>query len=442
MLIARKIAGRISLIGEKVSELSAGNLVVERISDNSKDEIGTLITDVNILANHLKAAITEVVNGSVFVKGLSGEVLELSQVVGNNSQLVSTAISQVSEGIAHQGKNAGDVSSAANEISEAIESIAKGSQQQADNVNSSMLKIESLSEIINEVVSSVAQGVTVSDQSKTNAETGSQSINIALKGIDSIKGVVEQNKEEIIILEDKSKEIGSIINIINDIADQTNLLALNAAIEAARAGEYGKGFAVVADEIRKLAHSSSQATQEIANLITEVQHATSTALRTMMGVADEINSSSTYASSAFDNLNMLVDSVDQTTTNVTNIEKLTTNMRAVSEEALNLIMNIASITEETAATNEEVSASTASVANSISSMAAISEENAAMSEEVSAQSHELESIAGELNSAAVKLSAISEQLKAKTDMFKIGDGNFNGQPEIEYLESKMLVSSL
>ena len=98
-----------------------------------------------------------------------------------------------------------------------------------------------------------------------------------LRTIENIKSVQERSlglKQDMAGLDQQSRDIGTVLTLIRDIADQTNLLALNAAIEAARAGEAGRGFAVVADEVRKLAEKTMNATREVESAIEAIQQGT------------------------------------------------------------------------------------------------------------------------------------------------------------------------
>lgn len=99
--------------------------------------------------------------------------------------------------------------------------------------------------------------------------------------MESVADHAKDSQEIINRLENRSSDIGHIVDMIKSISAQTNMLALNAAIESARAGEAGKGFAVVAGEIRKLAEQSQAATKEIEKLIGEVLEGTRSAVVSM-----------------------------------------------------------------------------------------------------------------------------------------------------------------
>jgi methyl-accepting chemotaxis protein len=115
-------------------------------------------------------------------------------------------------------------------------------------------------------------------QSVEISRQGQHAVAETIEGMNVIRSRVESIAENILMLSERTTQIGDIIATVNAIADQSKMLALNASIEAARAGEEGRGFAVVAMEVRNLAEQSRQATAQVRDILSEIQQATNTAV--------------------------------------------------------------------------------------------------------------------------------------------------------------------
>ena len=174
--------------------------------------------------------------------------------------------------------------------------------------------------------------------------------------------IVEKSSVVVQSLGDKSKQIGEIVAVINDISDQTNLLALNAAIEAARAGEQGRGFAVVADEVRKLAERTGKATSEISGMIKSVQSEVDSAVDAMHQTSEQVRVGLEYSAQASDRLNAIVQSVSGLQDMVQQIAGATEEMSSTSETISGDVAEIAGSSGEISRGTHQIAQSSAEIA--------------------------------------------------------------------------------
>lgn len=224
----RNVIMPITALIEHLRKVSKGNFK-EELSFYRNDEIGQMSKAIEILRRSLDSTCSEMTE------------------VQNN-------LDQVSASLLDSAK--------------AIDMGAKDQNHGTDRVSQSM---QSMTDMARRITDNANEASVAASQADDYA---SQSIKVMQETIDTIthsSGQINDTAEVINKLDEDARNVGTVLDVIKSIAEQTNLLALNAAIEAARAGEQGRGFAVVADEVRTLAAKTQQSTEEIQDIIANVQ---------------------------------------------------------------------------------------------------------------------------------------------------------------------------
>ncbi|HTV85604.1 MAG TPA: methyl-accepting chemotaxis protein [Dyella sp.] len=226
--------------------------------------------------------------GSLAEGDLTVKTTVSEDITGAIADSVNYAIDELRTLVTTINETSEQVSSSAQETQTTARHLADAAQNQAHRISTATTAINQIASSMDTVSKNSAESADVAERSVQIASHGAEVVRETISGMDSIRDQIQETSKRIKRLGESSQEIGSIVELINDIAEQTNILALNAAIQAASAGEAGRGFAVVADEVQRLAERSASATKRIETLVQTIQSDTNEAVNSMEQTTAEV----------------------------------------------------------------------------------------------------------------------------------------------------------
>ena len=299
----RAMIGPLRSINRVLSFIAQGDLS-RQLKVRSDDEFGELSNNVNRVVADLRKLIAD---------------------IGDNTRVLNTAAEQTSQEVTDvthtlikQKETVVEVTAVTDELGLSADDIlakANNAEQQMD--------------------SALQQSGELKDIASTTSEHMGTLVN-----------TLDMTSEVMLVLQQESTNISSILETIRSISDQTNLLALNAAIEAARAGEAGRGFAVVADEVRMLASRTQESAGEIDTMIQSLQTKTASAVADIANGKDEANKCQQHTDQLLATLVLITEAIAEMHSMSTEIAQSATLQNNLSNNINSSIQDVVSYSQQ------------------------------------------------------------------------------------------------
>lgn len=358
-IVSRSIRHNLNQVVDISNQIANGNLAVQKVNYDSKDEIGQLANAINTMLDNLRNIVSLIINTAKDVSNQSGQLTQSADEVRLGSEQVATTMQELSAGVEEQA-------SSSSQIAHWIEGL-----------NQQIIQANQDGEM---VVKSSNELLEMSNKGNALMEDSVGQMNL-------INNIVQESVKKVEGLNLEVQQISQLVQVIKDIAGQTNLLALNAAIEAARAGESGRGFAVVADEIRKLAEQVGNSVADITNITKGIQDESHIVVESLQKGYQEVEEGTNQIKLTGQTFQDIRERVMQMADRIKNVDNNLHQIAKSSKEVNASVEQIASISEETAASVEQTSASVQQQYSSMEEIAKNAQSLSRLAEELTAMTN-------------------------------------------------------
>ena len=343
IVVALRIVRAVNRAQEAIENLAQGNLAyqVDDVILRRRDEIGDMGRRVKECIASLRSIVCNIQDSSQNVLA-SGDRLE-------------TVATRSSE---H-----------ANEITRAVDEISQGAVSQAEEIEDATMKISDMGDIIEHIVSNIANLTDISAGMQENGQEADRIIRELSDSNDKTVEAVQSVAKTVEATDESVKKISEAVEMITSVAEQTNLLSLNASIEAARAGEAGKGFAVVATEIQKLSEESNHSAQRITTIITGLAGDSRNSMEMMAEVKRILQEQQEKLDTTKQQFGHVRDGILATRQDTVSVNHQAKECDASREGVVNIIQNLSAISQENAASSEETTSTMQELNETIGTLA-------------------------------------------------------------------------
>jgi methyl-accepting chemotaxis protein/HAMP domain-containing protein len=347
----KEVAAQIGLSLDRkgvLHQLDQSRQQAEQLADEQRQQREILQRQLVVLLDQVEGA----ASGNLTVRAdvTAGEI-------GTVADFFNAIVESLRQIVVQVQQTATQVHTALSENETTIQQLAAEALQQSDDITQTLSSVDRMNASIQAVAESAHQAAAVTHTAASTAEASQVAIDFTVHSIFELRETMSETAHKMKRLGESSQAISKVISLINQIALKTNMLALNAGIEAARAGENGLGFAVVAEEVGELAAQSASATQEIEQIVDDIQRETRQVLEAMEQSTVQMVEGTRLVEDAKQNLGQLRYLSKQTDQLVQSISEATISQTQISQAVALLMQKLAQRSHQTAHASQQVTTS-------------------------------------------------------------------------------------